>query len=395
MTGMDNATAPMRTPLDRAQLPALLLGVVALAALGFSSLQNADAFFRAWLIGFLFWFGVAIGSLGILMLQYLTGGAWGVVMRRPLEAASRTIPLVAVFFVPIVLGLHSLYEWTHADVVAKDALLQHKAPYLNAPFFVGRAVFCFALWIVFAYLLSRWSREYESSGDPWYALRLRAISAAGLLLLGLTLTFASVDWMMSIEPHWFSTMYGISFVIGNLLTGFAFTIIMVVLLAGVDPLSRVVKPLNFRDFGNLQLAFIMLWAYTAFSQFLLIWYGNLKEEIPYYLRRMNEGWGAVAAILIVFHFFLPFVMLLMRDIKDRPKTLGVVSFLILLMRVLDLRWLISPAFEPAFHFDWRISAAVIGLGGIWFALYVRLLRGNTMVPLNEPYVQKALGEAKH
>ena len=393
MTVINDTVTP--TPLDRFRIPALVVGVIALAILAFSATRNVDAFYRAWLIGFLFWFGVSIGSLGVLMLQYLTGGNWGVVMRRPLEAAARTLRLVALFLVPVLLGMHSLYEWTHAEAVAEDALLQHKTPYLNTPFFIGRTILYFAIWLTFVFLIERWARRYEETGDPWYALRLRGLSAGGLLVLGLTLTFASVDWMMSIEPHWFSTMYGISFVIGNLLTGFAFTIVMVVAMAGSEPLSRVAKPMSFRDFGNLQLAFIMLWAYTAFSQFMLIWYGNLQEETPYYLRRMSGGWGAVAAILIVFHFFLPFVFLLMRGIKDRPRTLGAVSLLILVMRVLDLRWLISPAFEKSFHFDWRISAAVIGLGGIWFALYTRFLRSKSLVPMSEPYVQKALGEAKH
>ena len=380
---------------ERWQMPALVVGVVALAVVIIGSLQSPDQFFRSYLVGFLFWFGISIGSLAVLMLQFMSGGAWGVVMRRPLEAGAATLPLMGVFFVPIFFGLHSLYEWTHEEVVAADELLRHKVAYLNVGFFTGRTIAYFAIWITLAYLLARWERVWEESGDHWFALRVRRLSAGGLVALGLTLTFASVDWMMSLEPHWFSTMYGISFIVGNMLAGFAFCALIVVWLSKEEPMSRVAVAGNFRDFGNLQLAFIMLWAYTAFSQYLLIWYGNLIEEIPYYLTRMHGGWGLLAGLLIVFHFFAPFALLLMRGVKDRARMLGVVASLILFMRFLDLHWLVSPAFEGGrFHFDWRIPVTVIGLGGVWFYVFARRLGQQSVVPMYEPYVKQALSEGE-
>ena len=369
------------------------VGVASLAIAAVAGVQSPDQFFRSYLVGFLFWFGVSIGSLAVLMLQFMSGGAWGVVMRRPLEAGAATIPLMAVLFVPILFGLHSIYEWTHEEVVASDPLLQHKASYLNVEFFTARAVLFFAIWIALGYFLDRWERTWAESGNPWYSLRVRRVSAGGLVMVGLTLTFASVDWMMSLEPHWFSTMYGISFIVGNMLSGFAFCALVVIILSTEEPMSKVAASSNFRDFGNLQLAFVMLWAYTAFSQYLLIWYGNLIEEIPYYITRMRGGWGATAAILIVFHFFIPFVVLLMRNVKDRARALGVVALLILVMRLVDLHWLISPAFEGgAFHNDWRIPLIVVGLGGPWFYVFVRRLRQQPPVPMYEDYVRDALQE---
>jgi len=392
MTTDQTASPEITTPFDRYRVPMVVVGIAGLAVLIAGAFSSPEEFFRSWLVGFIFWFGVSIGALGILMVQYLTGGAWGVLMRRPLEAASRTLPLTALFFVPILFGMHSIYEWTHEDVVQGDALLRHKAIYLNIPFFAARAIVFFGIWLAFAYLMNRWSKKRERTDSPWYALKLRGISAGGLVTLGLTLSFASVDWMMSLEPHWFSTMYGISFVVGNLLSGFAFVVLIVVMLSGYEPVSKLAKPMTFRDFGNLMLAFVMLWAYTAFSEYLLIWYGNLKEEIPWYLRRVAGGWGAIAVLLLVFHFFLPFVMLLMRGIKDRPRALGMVAGLILVMRVVDIQWLIMPAYGDGHVSYWKPVLAVVGMGGIWMAVFIWQLRRNALLPMNETTVQEALVE---
>lgn len=378
------------TPFDRYRTPLLVVGIVALAILIGGAFSGPEEFFRSWLIAFVFWFSISMGALGTLMIHQLTGGAWGVLMRRPLEAATRTIPLVALFFVPILFGMHSIYVWTHADVVARDALLAHKVSYLNVPFYIVRSAIYFAIWLTFAYFMNRWVKKKERTGSPWYAMKLGKLSAGGLVVLGLTLTFASVDWMMSLEPRWSSTMYGLSFMVGCVLAGFAFTVLAVVLLSGSEPLSRVAHPLIFRDCGNLMLAFVMLWAYMAFSEFLLIWYGNLHEEIPFYLRRLHGGWGVTSVVLLVFHFFLPFVMLLMRPIKDRPWSLGTVAVLLLIMHGVDIEWLCLPGYHGDHVSIWKPVLAIVGLGGIWLAVFIWQLRRNTLVPMNEPLVQKAL-----
>jgi hypothetical protein len=390
----DARTVGDRHPLGRFQKPALVIGVVGLVVLLAGAFVDQEQFFRSYLFGFVFWVTVAVGCLGLLMIQALTGGVWGILIRRVAEAGSRTLPLLLLMFVPLAFGLHSIYEWSHPEALEHDAILQHKEPYLNAGFFLVRTVLYFAIWIVTAYLINRWGRDYEQSGDAWTKSKIRRISAGGLIALALTLTFASVDWLMSLEPHWFSTMYGISFMIHALLAGMAFCIMITVRTWIEGAYAGVIRPVQFRDLGNFQLAFVMLWAYTAFSEFMLIWYGNLLEEIPYFLRRTSEGWGVVALLIVIFHFFLPFGMLLMRKIKDHPRTLRIVAALLLVMHAVDLYWLIVPAFHEKFFFGWMYPVALIGLGGIWMAVFFWQLGRSSVLPVHEPYVQAAIaGEA--
>ncbi|MCA1732002.1 MAG: hypothetical protein LC732_00180, partial [Acidobacteria bacterium] len=281
--------------------------------------------------------------------------------------------------------------------------LQHKQAYLNPAFFTGRAVFYFALWIVFALLLIKWGKILDETRDGWVALRMRKLSGFGLLATALTLTFASIDWQMSLEPHWFSSMYALSFVVGCLLTGWAFMVLSVVRLSASAPYSGVAGPMIFRDFGNLMLAFVMLWAYLAFSQFLLIWYGNLREEAPYYVVRSQGTWGVIGLVIVVFHFFLPFFLLLMRPIKDRPKTLGVVAILVLIMRAVDIFWITAPAWvqghgeEAAgaahgapFHLSWMDPLAFIAMIALFFALYTRNLGKRSLLPPHEAHAEEAV-----
>ncbi len=389
MTPVDE-TAALQVPGEvlRWRMPFLILGILGLIGLAGAGLVWPEAFFRSWLMGFIFWLWVALGALGLLGIQHLAGGRWSVVMRRPLEAASRTIPVFALLFIPLLFGMHELYEWTHAEVVAGDAILQHKAAYLNVPFYIGRAAFFFILWSAMALLMSRWTRQWEATDDKWAALRVRRISGGGLVMLALTGTFASVDWMMSIEPHWFSTMYGLSFVVGCLLSGHAFTVLVVTRLVNRPPLEGRIAPIILRDLGNFELAFVMLWAYLSFSQFLLVWYGNLLEEIPWYLKRAYGGWGMVALALVLFHFFGPFIALLMRGIKQRTRFLALVSVLILVMRAVDVIWLIAPAYEDFRPLLWMGPLAIIGIGGIWLSIYLWQLGRGTVVPAANPWVQK-------
>ncbi|HEX2122681.1 MAG TPA: hypothetical protein VHL59_13665 [Thermoanaerobaculia bacterium] len=237
------------------------------------------------------------------------------------------------------------------------------------------------------------SLEFAKTRSPYTELSRRKWSAAGLLMIVLTLTLASVDWVMSLEPKWYSSMFGIAFTVGAGLSAFAFVTFFLVLLSPTQAMRDILKPGHFRDLGNLMLAFTMLWAYTNFSQFLLIWYGNIKEETPYYLKRMHGGWGLMAAALIVFHFFLPFFMLLMRAIKDRPKTIGVVTIIILLMRFVDIYWLVGPAHHGEhFYFSWITLFAFLAIGGLWLAAFIWQLKGQTIIPIHETWVEEAIRE---
>ena len=392
MTASAPTTRPAVAGVARAQVPALIIGVLGIAAAAFGWFTNADAFFKAWLAPFIFWFLIAAGALAILCLQYVTGGEWGVLIRRPLGAAARTIPLFLLFGIPIVLGLDHIYSWANHDIVAHDHLLQRKQGYLNATAWTIRALIYFAAWTWWAWWIRRLSVEFAKTRSPFTELSRRKWSSAGLLMIVLTLTFSGVDWVMSLEPKWYSSMFGIAFTVGAGLSAFAFVTLFLVLLSPTDAMAGILKPSHFRDLGNLMLAFTMLWAYTNFSQFLLVWYGNIKEETPYYLKRMHGGWGVVSLILIVFHFFLPFFMLLMRGIKDHPKTIGIVTVIILLMRFVDAVWLVVPAHFNHFHFSWITLAAFLGIGGLWLATFIWQLKGQTIIPIHETWVEEAIRE---
>jgi hypothetical protein len=363
----------------------LLLGIVAAALCAVGFLVDAQQFYRSYLVAYLFWLGIALGSMGILMLQYITSGAWGAVARRVLEAAMRTLPLLVILFIPLLFGLHDLYVWTHSDVVARDELLQAKTFYLNVPFFLVRAAIYFVVWLVIARFLNRWAVEPDGGFDPGNEGRLRYLARGGLVLYALTMTFASIDWMMSIEPHWFSTIYGIMVIGGQVLTAFAFAIVMLAAVADRKPVSAIVGAQQFHDLGKLMLAFIMLWAYFAFSQYLIIWSGNLPEETPWYLTRTTGGWLWVGIALIVMHFAVPFVVLFSRDLKRNPALLAVVAALLLVMRVVDLFWLVSPAYSPAgFSLHWLDVATLVATGGLWIAFFVRRLDERPLLPIGEP-----------
>ncbi len=343
-----------------------------------------EQFFRAYLMGFVFVLGVALGCFAFLMLHHMVGGGWGFVIQRILESGTRTFPLLAALFVPLALGVHSLYEWSHADVVATDKILQHKQLYLNAPFFYGRAVFYFAVWMALSYLLNKWSAELDATKDNQVIRRMQYLSGAGLLLYGLTVTFAAVDWVMSLEPHWFSTMYGLLFIVGQGVNVLCFVVILLMLLAPHKPYADVVRTQHFHDYGNLLLAFVMLWGYTAFSQFLIIWSGNLPEENIWYLHRLSAGWKYWAGFLLVFHWAVPFVLLLARKTKRQPRTLAIVAAWLLVMRLADLYWLIAPAFQHGeeyhFTFHWLYLAAPAALGGIWLWYFLGQLKQRPLMP---------------
>jgi hypothetical protein len=394
-----HAVNPTDVPaLARLQQRALIVGVIGLAAGALGALTNRDQFFQSWLIGFLFCLGLTLGSLGLLMLQHLSGGQWGLVARRVFEAASRTMPLLVLFFVPIVFALPTLYLWARPEAVATDAILQAKAPYLNPAFFMVRAIVYFGFWVVCAWLLSKWSAEQdrgEASLDPAGMIRFRTLSAPALLVLVLTITFAVTDWVMSLDPHWYSTIFGLMFVSGFGLSAFALTIAVLATIGPVGALAGHLTKRHFHDLGKLLLAFTMLWAYLNFSQFLIVWSGNLPEEIPWYIERMRGGWGVVALALVVGHFAFPFVLLLSQDIKKSPW-LSRISIFILVMRLVDTIWLVGPTFaHDGFPIHWMDAAIPAGMLGIWLFVFARYLQSRALMPLNDPYLKEAFAHDAH
>jgi len=383
------------TGISRAQGPALIGGIIFLAITIVGWFMQPVEFYRAYVPSYLFWFEIVAGALGILMIQYITGGEWGVMIRRPLGAAARTMPVILVFFIPIVVGMKHIYPWANPEMVASDHILQLKQSYLNREFWLVRSAIYFACWILWAWRLRVLSLKFYEDRAPETELRRRKWAALGLPMIVLTLTFASIDWVMSLEPKWYSSMFGISFTIGCGLSAFVYVIFLLTQLAKTKAMAEVVKPSHFRDLGNLTLAFVMLWAYTAFSQFLLIWYANLKEEAPYYVTRSHGAWGWIAATLIIFHLFLPFFMLLMRGIKDRPQTIFVVTVILLAMRYVEIYWLVTPAFYVEhFHFSWISATSFLGIGGVWFWFLVRQLKGQTIIPIHETWVEEAIREGR-
>jgi hypothetical protein len=372
---------------------ALIVGVAGFVACVLGAFMNTAEFYRSYLLGFLYWFAIALGSLAILMLQHLVGGVWGYVIQRVLEAASRTLPLMLVLFLPVLFGLRHLYIWAQPDVVAKDEILRHKELYLNVPFFLVRTALYFAVWIALTFLLNKWSVERDRSGASGMTLRIRRLSAAGIGLYVLTMTFAAIDWGMSLEPHWFSTIYGLLFVVGQGLATWAFVIVILARLAERPPLAGVVTPGHFHDLGNFLLAFTVLWAYIAFSQFLIIWSANLPEEIPWYVHRIQNSWQAVAFIVLIFHFFVPFLLLLSRRTKRQADMLVKVAALMLFMRLVELLWLVGPAFHAeGFYVHWMYVIAPIAIGGVWLAAFLRELKGRPLLPA---YDERIAGVQEH
>jgi hypothetical protein len=395
MTPDTQARRPDATGIARAQMPSLVIGIIGAIACLAGFVINRDEFFKAYLPSYIFWFEINAGALGILMLQYVTGGEWGVLIRRPLGAAARSMFIMVLFFIPIAIGMQHIYPWADPDIVAHDSVLQAKQIYLNRTFFLGRAAFFFACWLLWAWRIRALSLRFYEDRAPETELARRKWAALGLPMIVLTLTFTAIDWMMSLEPKWYSSMYGITFVVSCGLSAYAYVTFLLTQLAKTKAMAGILKPSHFRDLGNLMLAFVMFWAYTGFSQFLLIWYGNIREEVPYYLKREHGMWGFIALMLILFHFFLPFFMLLMRSIKDRPQTIAIVAVIILAMRYIHTYWLIGPAYYgDRFYFSWMSIAALLAISGIWFWAFVNQLKGQTIIPIHETWVDEAIREGR-
>ena len=405
MNSLDNFQAPAE--INGWRLPALGIGAVLSIILLIVAVvvpEQRESVLRAWLLGFVFWGGISIGSLGMLILQYLTGGAWGVVVRRTCEAATRVLPLLAILFIPLVVGVNTgnIYEWTH---LPNDPLVQYRGWYLTAWGWGFRAFIYFALLFLMTYLFNTWSarqdkaENYEESAE--LLGRSTKLAGPGMIAFILIVTFASVDWVMTLDPHWYSTMWGFLFVVGWALSSFSFAIAVLAYFADKAPLNRVLGKRHFHDLGKLMLALVMIWAYFNFSQFLIIWSGNIPEETTWYLTRMKSGWGVVGVILIVFHFAFPFLILLIQDFKRRAKWLATLAVFVMTMRLVDLFYMIEPSpriVEQAegFHIAsiGLYAVAVAGIGGIWLWFFFGELLKRPLMPVNDPFFENAIKHGK-
>jgi len=375
---------------------AAVVGVVGLALCGVGFMSSPEQFYRAWLVAFLFWWGVSLGSMAWMMVHHLSGGQWGVVTRRIFEASSRTLPFVGLAFIPVAIGAHYIFPWARPEQVAGDAILQHRAPYLNTSFFYVRAVLYFLIWCGITFTMTAWSRRQDAAPeDTALALKMQRLSGGGLLIYGITLFFASVDWLMSIDPHWYSSIYGILMLGGQGLASMAFTIAVIVLLARSEPFAHVVKPDHLHDLGKLTLAFVMLWAYFQFSQFLIIWSANLPVEITFYLTRIEGAWVYLSALVILGHFVLPFLLLLNRDLK-RGSALALVALYIICMRFVDLFWLMGPRDgHAAPALSWMNFVTPLAVGGIWVAIFLWQLGSRPLLPLGDQGLAEVLESNGH
>jgi len=370
-------------------------GVVSVA----SWILGSERFAQSYLVAFLFWLGISASCLAAVLLHHLVGGLWGFVIRRPAEAGAKNLPLMMVLFIPIALSLRSLYPWANTSALSHH--LQQKTAYLNVGFFLGRAAFYFLFWSGLAIFLNRSADAQDQTSDPGPTRRRQFISGPGLALFFLTFTFAMMDFGMSLEPEWFSTIYGPMLLVGSVLGTLSFLVIVTSRLADREPLSEVATATGFHDLGNLMLAFTMLWAYMSFSQYLITYSGNLTEEISWYLHRSLGLWRVIAICLIFFHFFAPFFLLLSRDRKRNAKALAKVGAALLVMRFVDLTWLVVPSKVVTSNVEVitllvALPGAMAAVGGLWVATFIRSLQSRPLLPNhNDPLLTAVLEHHGH
>lgn len=380
--------------LKKLKSVALPVGVIGLAASVFGFTQNHDEFAVSWLMGWTFWFNISLGSLAWLMIFHLTSGRWGYVLQRPFETAARLIPVMLLLFVPVLFSMHNLYEWTHEHVIAHDEIIQHKLPYLNEKAFFIRCGFYFIVWTFLAYRLSGLSRRADANGNPETVKTLRVVAAPGILAFALTASFASYDWYMSLEPHWFSSIFGpIYMVSGGLLT-MLFMAMLAHQLSKYEPLKHVITTQQFHDFGNWCFAFTILWTYMNFVQFLIIWSGNMYEETFWYLKRSQGGWLQFSAIMAIMLFFVPFFLFLYRNNKRKSHVLAGIALVIFCARYLETQWMIAPTFKfrATAGLHWMDVAALAGIGGLWLWLFANGLKKVPLLSGDARFVEFAKGD---
>ncbi len=384
-------TPTVRTQLTRVQSIALLVGAIFTILTLIQLVVSPTQFFRSWSAGFIIPFALGLGSLAVLMLQYMSGGAWGMVTRRQLEAGARTMPLVFLFFIPLFFGMPRLYEWADKAKLDTDKLIRDKSAYLNPTWWSIRAIVVFAIWMTLAFVLTRLSQQEEETGSLAVSKRLTTWSAGGLVLYVFTLTSATTDWWMSMNDHWFSTIFALIFLGGQGLTVVSLALITTTLLMREQPMAGIVTKRHLHDLGNLLFMFTLFWTYVSFSQLVIIWSGNLPSEITWYIDRMNGGWGWIGMIMIFLQWMLPFLILLSQKIKRNPNSVRTMAIWVLVIRMIDAIYMVEPNYHGQhFFISWSDITALLGMTGLWVWYYVNELKKRPLIPYNAPDLGKAL-----
>ncbi|MBN2446531.1 MAG: quinol:cytochrome C oxidoreductase [Phycisphaerae bacterium] len=409
---MSHATAidisHARTRIDdigpRWALVAGLVGVAGLAAsVVFGFVDGWEVFFRSYVLNLAYAVSLALGALFFVILQHLTRAGWSVVVRRLAECIAATLPLLALLAVPIVVpvlaGMKEVYPWSNHEEVAHDHLLQWKQPFLNAPFFIIRLTVYFIAWSLLARYFYCRSIAQDTSGDPDLTTRMQRLSGIGMVIYGLTVTFFSIDLIMSMTPHWYSTIYGVYYFSGSAVGFFALLALTMVLLQSAGRARNVITVEHYHDIGKLVFGFVVFWAYIAFSQYMLIWYANLPEETSwYYARQSSQWWVGVALVLLFGHFVAPFLALISRRPKRRTRPLALAAVWILIVHWIDIYYLVIP---QAHHFHGEEHAAgsplhvsditlLIGLGGLFVCAVLRLMSRSELLPIRDPRLSESL-----
>jgi hypothetical protein len=384
------ARLSMHESIRGLRAPALIAGLIAMAicALGATTAGGRDQFFNSYLFAYLFWLGVALGSMSLVFLHHLVGGAWGLAVRRPAEAAAMTLPLLLVMFVPLFFGVKYLYPWARPDLVAADRILEHQSAYLNLWGVVLRTVGFFAVWIILTFWIVQMGFKFDQTNDRLLARRMRKICAFGIVFYIASATLLGVDWIMAREAHWYSTVLGFMIVVGQALSALVFLIVILRILSRTEPMRDFVTPNILNDLGNLFLTLVILWAYMTFAQLLVTWMGNTTPETPWYVRRglgrEANAWKFVGLLLVALHFFCPFLLLLLRWTKRQFSRLVMLSLGMMLLRLIDVYWLAAPSslrpMDFGMHISWMDILLPIGIGGIWLAAFCWLLEGLPLLP---------------
>ncbi len=387
----DQATIPPGHPWNRIPVIAAVCAVLGAVVCAILGVGNPKQFFFSWLVSFLFFLSLALGALFFVLIQYASQGGWGIVVRRIGETTFATLPVMAALFLPVLLGLRDLYSWTAPGAAEHDALLHWKSPYLNVPFFLIRAALYFGIWSFMALLYYRGSRGQDVTGDPRVSARLRRLAGPAIIVLALTQTFASIDWIMSLTPHWYSTMFGVYFFAGSFVGFIALLSVVTVAMRRAGLLDTVISAEHLHDIGKWLFAFTAFWAYIAFSQFFLMWYANLPEETFWYKARIDGSWLPVSLLLMAGHFGAPFFYLMGRDVKRNGTTLAVGGAWVLSMHFVDIYWQVMPTLHPeGLRPSLLDVAALLTVGGCFVAAASWLMRRQALVPLRDPRLAESL-----
>jgi hypothetical protein len=377
-------TTEFQSRLNRIQLASVVIGILALGASAIGAFTNSKQFFFSYLFAVLFWLGLSLGCFVVTMIHQLAGGRWGFPTRRFLEAGLMVLPLMALLFIPIFFGLHYLYPWAQPSVSPEQRAYETDWAYII------RQVFFFFVWIWLASRLRKWSLEQDLTNDAGPTRRARFLSGPGTVIYGLLVTFASIDWIVSLEKGWYSTMFGVILAGGQILSAFAFAIILLAIFQSQAPFAGAVNKVHFHHLGNLLLTFVLFWTYVSFGQLLIIYSGDIPHELQWYLHRIAGSWKTVVAVVALFHFFLPFFLLLFRMVKKNVAAMAALAALLLVVHVVDTYWLVMPTLhQHGLAVSWLDFTAPIGVGGLWIAYFLWRLKAAPLLPLNDPGMQFA------